>query len=470
MKKLSYIVIMSMLLAACGGNKKQALEAEVKDEKEVNIPSLLVVDTVRPKPGIKYKEIRKVDITAPPITLKLEEPQENKEFDLADYYSSVKYIMLDFPHKDVFYGYLGNTSVHISFEKGAMSIGNFNSDIILVDNGFIAGDYFLGYYHYSENGDFLKDIFKPAVYPHFSEDNNKIELARNAESDYLFGKAQTFGDMFIFSEIKNKKAYTSYYSISQNEIFYLSYMRFGSPIPISQNEMVTFRYNPTTTKQESMAYSFSIKGDTLCDIANHNPLLKKELKSAYTNPENINLFYFGGKLNFRQPYNDTIFSFKSSYELNPRYVLSYATHKPTIDLALTGNKAGKYFIYNIKESEGFLYITYTSDYDSHNNRKSGSVKFYYSIYDKKDKKLYRIAENVFPEDFVVKNSIQDGIPVSLAQLKTYENKLYTSYTKGQLKKIIESENITGYPSEQQEKIKSLYDRLASGGLLVMIFE
>lgn len=470
--KLYTIVLLSTLLFACGGGKKQTLEAEVKKEKPetIEIPGELIADTVMPLPGIKYTEIRKIDPAHPPVELKLDEPLEKKAFDLADYYSSVQYRMLDFTHKEEFPGFLGDASFQIIYERGMAAGGGINTNIILGSNSIIAGNQHLGYYHYDENGKFLKDIAKPVNFPAFDEANNRISMERKENTDYFTGKAQSFGDMFTFSEMKNKKTCINYYSISKQGIYYQRYTQFGSSIPINEKEMMAFSYNPTATKQEPIMYSFSIKGDTLCCFTNHNPLPEKEIKRAFASPESVELYYWGGQLNFRQPYNDTIYSFKSSCEINPRYILSYPGYKPDIETVLTGNKAGKYFIYKIKETNNFLFIIYTSDYDCPNNRKNGSVKFYYALYDKSDKQLYQIASNVFPEDFTVKNSIQDGIPVNLALVKTYENKLYLGYTKSQLKRIIDSKDFQAYPAEKQEKIKSLYDDLPDSGLLVAIFE
>lgn len=469
--KICTIVLMSTLLFACGGGKKQTLEAEVMKEKPetIEISGELVTDTVQPQPGIKYKEIRKIDPANPPVILKLDEPQEKKAFDLADYYSSVRYVVLDFPHKEEFPGFLGDASFRIIYDRGMAGGGGLNSDIILGNNSIIAGNQYLGYYHYDENGKYLKDIAKPAKFPAFDEANNQITMEQKEDSDYIIGKAHSFGDMLNFSEVKNKKAYTNYYSISKQGIYYQRYTQSGY-IPLNDEVMMVFGYNPTATKQGPIIYSFSMKGDTLCCFVNHNPLLEKEIKRAYANPESVDLYYFGGQLNFRQPYNDTVYTFKSSYEINPRYILSYPAYKPSIETALTGNKAGKYFIYHMKETNDFLYIIYTSDYDCPNNRNNGSVKFYYSLYDKKDKKLYQIASDIFPEDFTVKNSIPNGIPVNLFLANTYENKLYLGYTKNQLKHIVDSKDFTAYPVEKQEKIKSLYNDLPGSGLLVAIFE
>lgn len=470
--KIYTLVLFSALLLSCSDGKKQVLEAEADKSKTLNadITTQLMIDTVKPKLGIKYKETRASDLSNPPIVLRLDAPQTKKEFDLADYYSSVQYVMLDFPHQDEFVGFLGDASYKAIEGDNAWSGSGINSEALINEESIIAGDNYLGYYQYDENGKFLKDIIKPETFPEFDKVKNQINLEYDENSNYMIGKAQSFGDMFIFSQRKNKKAFTSYYSKHKQDIYYSSYIQWSVPIPINENHVVALRYNPTATKQEPIIYSFSMKGDTLCRFMNYNPLLSKEIKSAYANPETFHSYYLGEQLNFRQPYNDTIYAFKSAYELNPRYVLSYSQNKPSVETALRGNKAGKYFIDNIKESPAFLYIVYTSDYDCPNNRNNGSVKFHYSLYDKKEKKLYQISENIFPEDFVVKNGISDGIPVDLSQLKAYKNKMYLSYTKSQLKQIIESKQFTKYPSLQQQKVKSLHDQLPEGGLLVAIFE
>lgn len=474
MKRIYYILgIISCTFLACGGGKKQTLEAEKKpDEKgaTIEIPSQLVADTVRPKADIKYQEIRRVDAANPPINLDLDKVQERKAIDMADYYSSVKYVMIDFPHKSEFPCFLGDALYSIRRENMAWSGSGLNSEALLAKGSIIAGDQYLGYYQYDENGKYVSDVIKPASFPTFNETQNKIEIERDESSEYITGNAQTYGDVFTFSQVKDKRSYINYYSISQKGIYYLSAMWFGVPTPINENEVMVHHYNPADTKQMPIILSHTIKNEMLCQFKNYNPLFEKGINGAYTNPESADMFYFEGKLNFRQAYNDTVYCFKSSHELNPRYVLNYRKNKPSIETALLGDKTGKYFIYTIKETKDFLYILHTSNYDCPNNRNNGSVKFFHMIYEKKNKKLYQIADNVFPEDLIVKNSIQDGIPVNLYKLKTFDKKMYMSYTKSQLKKMIDSKEFAKHDQGQQEKIKSLYENLAEGGLLVSIFE
>lgn len=474
MKKQIYIIgLIFVNIVACSGGKKQVLESEKIQSEEVStdIPDKLLVDTLPPKSGISHKEARSIDPANPPIRLKIDDSQENKDFDLADYYSSVRYVTLDFPYKNEFHGYHGDISIHITYENGASSWRGFNSMVLMNGEYIIAGDNYAGYYLYDDKGAFKDAIVKPSNFPPFNESENKIEINWNPDSRYFIGEPQCYKDMFTYSEVKGKKAYANYYSISKQGIYYSTYLRFGPPIPINEKEMVVaHRYNPTATQQIPIIYSFSMQGDTLCRFMNYNPLFEKEIKKAYTNPESTDLFYFDGQLNFRQAYNDTIYSFKNSYTLHPRYILSYIKHKPTIETALLGDKTGKYFISNIKESKDFLYLVYTSNYDCPNNRNNGTVKFNHSIYDKKSKKLYKIAENVFPEEFTVKNSIEGGIQLNLSQLRTFDKKLYTCYTKGQLQTIISSKEFKNYPVAQQEKMESLCKDLPEGSLLVIILE
>ncbi|NDV68831.1 DUF4933 domain-containing protein [Dysgonomonas sp. 25] len=482
MKKNLSIIILSfcLLSVACSGSKKQSLEEEKKKEETAvaaDIPAQLVIDTVAPKQGIKYKEIRKVDPANPPVTINLEGTQEKKVFDLADYYSSVKYVVLDFPHKDEFPGFFGDAKFTVTYETNMMSGSGLNSEITLLDKAIIAGDAYLGYYQYDDSGTFVTDVAKPKEYPDYDKTKNSIDVERTPESEFFIGKAQAYGDMLIVSDVKAQKAYANYYSISNRRMYHTALIRMGIPIPINGKEMMSYNYRPVELEQKPIMYSYAINGDTLCRFMNYNPLNPKQITRAYTNPEGVDMFYYGGKLNVRQAYNDTVYSFKSSNELTPRYVLSYKQHKPSIETALTGNKAGKYFIYSLKETDRFLYIVYTVNYDCPNNRKDGSVKFYYSLYDKNDKKIYRVEEskfpedwNKFPEDMLFNNSIPDGIPINLSRAKTSGNKLYVGYSKSQLKKIIDSKDFSTYSTEQQQKMESLYADMPDGSLLAIIIE
>lgn len=465
-----------VLLFGCGGHKKQVLVLEDETGKAeagllgANESAATVVDTLNPSPGIKFREVRRVDPSDPPLVLKLNGNLPERVFDLADFYSSVSYIVLEFPYKNEFQGFLGDAKYHITFDKGAMFGIGISSRVMMEKDFLIAGDIYVGIYLYDKKGKYLKDIVKAPSFPIYSEVNNIIEIEWDPDAEYLHS-ISTYGDVVAFTRVKNRKAIINYYSIGKQRIFYSSLLRFNSQLPINEREFLSYTYNPKAKKQMPVFYTLSMKSDTLCRFMNFNPLFKGEMPRAMTDPEGPDNYYLDGKLHIRQAYNDTIYRVESANELTPQYILSYKENKPSIETALSGSKVGKYFISKIKEAEDFLYIVHTSNYDCPNNRNNGAVKFYYSLYDKRQKRFYRVgggADSIFPEDFTVNNSIKDGFPLNIAGVKSSGKNIYVSYNKLQLRKIIEDKRFSTYSAAQQQKLRSLYSNLPDGALLVVM--
>lgn len=144
-----------------------------------------------------------------------------------------------------------------------------------------------------------------------------------------------------------------------------------------------------------------------------------------------NFYRYGKQLTIRQAYNDTIFRL-SADKMIPAFVLNLGSKKPDMQTALKGDKKGKLFIEKLLETDDFLLIVYSENYDSPNNRKSGAVTFFYSYYDKKAGKCRSIPSNQFPERFTLKNGIEGAIPLMLCNAAIYKDQLYASYTKNQL--------------------------------------
>jgi hypothetical protein len=211
------------------------------------------------------------------------------------------------------------------------------------------------------------------------------------------------------------------------------------------------------------------KGDTLSVFRNYNPFPEPK-KSGYTNPDKAFIYYLDNKLNIRQPYNDTIYRVVSEQKLQPAYVMNFGKQRLDIQTALYGNKAGKLIPYTWLEAKDFVLITYTENYDCPNNRNNGSVKFYYSYYDKKDGRLYQLPSGGFPEEYLIKNSIEGAIPVIGDLAKTDSKSLSVAYTKAQLGNIIKSKNFKSLSQEQQSNLQSQYDGLSQQEMLVMILE
>jgi hypothetical protein len=95
-------------------------------------------------------------------------------------------------------------------------------------------------------------------------------------------------------------------------------------------------------------------------------------------------YYYDGLLTMKQEYNDTVFRLIPPDRLLPVYIIDFGEYKvnymeglnPDFDLS------NKYLLNSLHETNDFLFMRYTHNYDSQNNRKKNAVKFYNAFFDK----------------------------------------------------------------------------------------
>ena len=162
---------------------------------------------------------------------------------------------------------------------------------------------------------------------------------------------------------------------------------------------------------------------------------------------------------------------KDAKTLDAAYVLNSGKLKLSNADATSENKVGKLMINDWLETDDFLFIGASVDQDFPINRQENKVMFRYYYYNKKDGKLYlKEGRKIYPEEYTLDCSIEGALPLLANTAKVYQKKLYTRYTKSQLKRMIDSPNFKKYSDVQQEKLKSLHGELSDDGLLVMVLE
>ena len=473
-KNIIYIILLTSVIVGCSGSRKQVLEPKAEGDDEKNVVKLkyetaLVMDTIVPIPGIKYKEVRKINSSNPPVKLNLAVKPEEKELKLSDYYSTVKYVKLKHPFADRDGAFLSNANLTISYEQGGVnSGGGLNSTVFLTSKNIIAGDNYLGYHCFDPDGNFIYTIASMNELPDYNKRKNEVYVAENSRLRMIYG-IYLSGDNCLIYSAQNGKPQLDFHDISAKKT-YLSRPYSGArPMLINKETFIGYQYNARAAERFRFMVSFDMKGDTLCQFMNYNPLPEPRNGNA-TNPDAGNFYYFNNILSIRQPYNDTIYRFTSPSELTPAYILNFGSQKLDLTTALYGDKAGKLIPNRWLETEKFAFVVHTENNDVPNNRNNNLVKFFYSFYDKKDNKLYRIPTDVFPSDFFFSNDLKDGMPISAYQIQTYGEKLFSGYTKGQLENMTKNNNFSSLPSEQQEKVKSWLNELADGEMLMMILE
>lgn len=127
------------------------------------------------------------------------------------------------------------------------------------------------------------------------------------------------------------------------------------------------------------------KGDTISQFQDFDPFMPQGI---YRNPETNTLYRLNGKLHIRQCYNDTIYRLTAPNAITPKYILNF--HRKNITEAKEGLSASvdlkeRFVIENIKETEKFLWIFYTQNYECPDTAENNTLKYNLFVYNKETK-------------------------------------------------------------------------------------
>jgi hypothetical protein len=470
--KISVLILAALCTGCSGNSKKQTLAPATESDTTkltVNLKyeTEIVMDTVIPRPGVRYTEVRKINPSAPPVRLNMAQDAEKKELKLTDYYSKVKYVKLKHPFAGQNRHFLDNTQCEILFEDGGGSLitGAYSSVYLTADN-IVAGDYIFGYHCYDREGNFIYTI---AVMDDPPEYSRKISVQITPGKKFLRNISLLDDNCMIFTAQGRYKIRMDLHNITARKTYLSRPWPGNRTMFITPDSYLTYRYNVLAREPEPFMYTFDIKGDTLCRFMNHNPLAAPA-RSAYTNPDDGSLYHYNNVPTVRQPYNDTVYRMTSPGELTAAYVFDFGERRLDMNTALFGDKSDRLIPNEWIETDRFVFIIHTENYDCPNNRNNNSVKFFYSYYDKNDGKLYRIPFNGLPNGFILSNEIDGGMPVLFGNMQVYGGIIYTRYTKSLLDAILKHKNFSSLPVAQQEKTRAMYDDLQEDEMLVMILE
>ncbi|MBB4035018.1 hypothetical protein GGR21_000905 [Dysgonomonas hofstadii] len=482
-KELWIIILLPAFLIACGGGKKQTLEAEKVDEATIaprdSMQHSRVVYNATEETSFSKVEKPKIGkriVSQDLVKLNLAQQNlEEKETNLDEFYTKVNYVKLQHHLTDKGLGFLGNADIkrYTKHEKGesVTSMGGFNSKVYLTENNIVAGDNYLGYHVYNNTGEFLYTLASWDQLPQYDSGTNTITYYTNDVRTEI-RNFSIWGNRALISVREDTLYHTHIYNIERQEgIMAFSYM---SPAFII-NDNLFLAYNGSISFKDGDNYlnliSYSKQNNLLkpTSFRNYNP--GATTKGRRYSPEYHTFTYYNNVLTTRQAYNDTIYRIKDENTLEAVYVLNSGAMKLSNQDASSENKENKLIIKRWLETDDFIFILSTVDQDFQNNRRDGKVKFRYYYYYKKEGKLYmKESKSLYPEEYTFGCNIDGAIPLLANTTQQLGKRLYTSYTKSQLKNMIVNKNFKNYSSEQQDKLNSLHDGLSDGELLVMILE
>jgi hypothetical protein len=370
----------------------------------------------------RMQENRSVDPQRPPILIDIFEKNSIKrKFKLSNFATSVKYIKLQAPpDTSLIYDPFFNRSSLISR--------------VITDGKQIIFQGLFGLTRYSMQGEFQEAIWKNktgiksygssimfdgksffGIQPHtpVSLSNGNLyypfmngPAGRSMFMKYKFGtnknlsilpKAEVTGPGNVPGDtLLNSNA-------NPEEQFNLIY-------GISSNSWAEINNKWNAGKSGSLLVTYNNKGDTICKFSDYDRIINYN-KGTYRQSTELVNYYFNGILTIKQEYNDTVFRLIPPNRLLPVFIIDFGAYKVNYmdglnpDFSLTD----RYMLYSLYETNSYLFIRYTKNYDCPNNRKKKSVNFYNAFFDKRQGKLFHQPGFTYaPENLV--NDIDGGIP------------------------------------------------------------
>lgn len=413
MKLLSTIILLlSIILAfSCGGNRmknnekalaKQILTEEEQLSKEAarrTEHEKQLADSIAKRPkGLRFPESRKIDSQNPPVVIDLIGNRKNpQKIKLSQLFSRVEYIRLD-QNQDSAEFLLGTRYIvgpnHIYVTSGRGSIFQFDRKghfILTVCTGNLQ---FTSY-----NGGMMvtkeqSDMFEGAQGAYWNGDKLCYRYEnRPAQKSYLV----TFDDEItqVTTGLQLPETVESKNMMKGNGKILIELKKdlvvYATPTPyLLGNNTLAFAQRRKRVEQTANFINLvSVTGDTLCEFKDNDPI-RNFSKSTYRGVDDGDAYYIDRTLYLRQSFNDTIYQLIPLNRLVPKYILNFGNLG--IKSAIEGidpniSLKDKLILQSFLETDRFLFITYSKDYDCPNTAKSGTLKFSRLIYDKKNMTL-----------------------------------------------------------------------------------
>ena len=456
------IFLIILVVAACGNRRSPGLsdkdlfaqrKVETLQELEEQAPDFPDMETYVVPAGIKYKESRAVDPAHPPMVINIANRNLNiRKFNLNDYYNKVRYVKLKHP----------NAANITSFPRT-----RFTEDYIITGNNY-------GLHCFDKEGSFLYTI----------ETNNMPEPDREGRIMFSFSDLKGYyagrnginnvnGNYCLYKIMDDSKCTLCLFDLTRAERIMtrqLPAVENYSYLSSDNKSIVSYVYDPVRAPK-NLLFTFDLKGDTLCRFPSYHPI-PVITGGSYNSPPSPDVYYYDKQLTIRQSLNDTVYRLISPNRLVPAYVLNFGAYGADVPTYFRGNLSEKLLPDIWKESEQYILFVYLQNRDTPNNRRDGSVQFFYSYFDKISRQFYHFSEKTStpPEQFFMENPVPGALPFMLSYTEIEDNQLRVVYTKKRLEEISKSKEFASLPAEQQNKLKTMQNELDDSEVLIMILE
>jgi len=376
-----------------------AQQAAVRAEREKQLADSLAK---LPK-GFRFKEDRSIDPQNPPVVIDIIGSRANpQKIKLSQLFSKVEYIRLE----------QDPDSMHYEFSW----FYEFRIPIIVGTNHIYTLSSLGGIFQFDLKGHFIQTICKGNLqYTSFKGSamitQEQVDQFEGAQSFYWYDNKLRYQ----YENHPSKKTYLIAFDDkvdSENSTVQLpgsvesknqingkgdikaelkkNSSAFISPTPYVVNgNLLSFAPKKDPQHQTNFINVVSSSGDTMCVFKDNDPI-RNFSKSEYRRADDGTTYYLNETLHLRQSFNDTIYQLIPPNRLIPKYILNFGSLgiKSTNegidpDINLKDKLVPRSFL----ETDRYLFITYSKDYDCPSTAKNGTLRYNRLIYDKKNKTL-----------------------------------------------------------------------------------
>lgn len=455
MKKVYLILILIFSITSCSGKKKQTLDPEGKNEKnQTEVSDFSSIEVFK---GDKKKEIRKTDPTNPPITIDISGNIESKNLDITSSSSKVNFIKLKHPKENE------GKAFKIRNNRYTVGIPPMGGMIQLVAGvpspTFLAveiyKDWILignlsGLFCYTKEGEYLYTLLECSE---FDDANMSNSLSINMNEGYhILCGFSVMDDVCAFASSTQGKATLHFFDLTQGKEIYRKTMPITQVNLLNGKHKTFLNYDYEVRAKESLPFMYTLtaENDTICSFYNKNIFTDMTGMSTFQNPGDPNIYNYKDRLYVAQQGNDTIYRFRSEYEINPAYVFQTGKYQATIQDLIKGNTKDKRSVSKVIETDQLLIFSLKGIDDV----------FYY---DKSLRKTYK-SPLLFKDDGL------EVLPTTFRSLRIGSNTFYNTYTKQIFNNMIKNAKEFGFTEKEISSINKWKEELEDGEILLMILE
>ncbi len=405
--------------------KEILIQEKINEEADRIAREKELADTMnRPQQGIRFKEIRSVDPSHPPIVIDIAGSLNNiKEFKLTDVASEIRYVRME-------------TVPDTTFSR-AMRFKYY-----LFPNRIIATNP-SGILLYSKEGKFINTIVKNKTTGITVDSDHMLVMGT---STFIGGGTSVWGSgdsiFYAYHNNINSQEYIMKYDLSKQQIGLPKQYDPENPNQIIGHGEIAINMNPENKKPVwkskispelviwgmTAEYIYQSIGTFYLDRNTYAKELERtdeiaifnnlgDTLTTLTNFEESNSLRFEneGKQFLWNGLNDTVFQVVASNRIVPVIILNLRQYKASSEQVrqIGFDLTGKIIPRHLAENRNFIFLIFSKDaYDSPNNRKHKKIKIYHALFSKQNHQLFIIKGdpyNYSPE--ILENNIDGGLPV-----------------------------------------------------------